>query len=59
MMTLTVAVHLILGYVRITALAMNISQSIAIDGKQHLVMFSFDLTGPEFIMRMLSSVGRM
>ncbi len=42
-----------------TALAMNISQIIAIDGKQPLVMFSFDLTGPQFIMRMLSSVGRM
>lgn len=42
-----------------TALALNISQNIAIDGKQPLVMFSFDLTGEQFIMHMLSSVGRM
>jgi replicative DNA helicase len=42
-----------------TALAMNISQNLTIDGKQPLVLFSFDLTGEQIIMRMLSSVGHI
>lgn len=42
-----------------TTLAMNISENIAIHGKQAVVIFSLDLTNEQLMMRMLSSVGRV
>jgi replicative DNA helicase len=42
-----------------TMLAMNITENIAIHGKQAVVIFSLDLTAEQLIMRMVSSVGRI